>query len=166
MPRNAQTSTHRRLPCANWCETRLVTIIFPVPLRHRLDYETIQKRNGIRWTFQSQQDNLDFADDLPLLSHTQQQMQEKTNIVAKHSAHLGLNIHKGKTNIPKVNSTSTVSVTMGVEAIEHGRPRLCLYGTNTIDFLMLRRSIRPIGWLVLYELFCWFEFLSARSTIS
>ena len=45
-------------------------------------------------------------------------MQEKTNIVAEHSARLGLNIHRGKSKILKVNSTSTVSVTLGVEAIE------------------------------------------------
>ena len=38
--------------------------------------------------------DLDFADDLALLSHTQQHMQEKTNIVAEHSARLGLNIHR------------------------------------------------------------------------
>ena len=45
-------------------------------------------------------------------------MQEKTNIVAEHSVRLGLNIHRGKSKILKVNSTSTVSVTLGVEAIE------------------------------------------------
>ena len=45
-------------------------------------------------------------------------MQEKSNIVAEHSARLGLNIHRGKSKILKVNSTSTVSVTLGVEAIE------------------------------------------------
>ena len=45
-------------------------------------------------------------------------MQEKTNIVAEHSAHLGMNIHRRKSKFLKVNSTSTVSVTLGVEAIE------------------------------------------------
>ena len=65
-----------------------------------------------------QLDDLDFADDLALLPHAQQQMQEKTNIVAGNSAHLGLNVHGGKSKIVKVNSTSTVSVTLGVDAIE------------------------------------------------
>ena len=55
---------------------------------------------------------------LALLSHTQQQMQEKTYIVAEHSACLGLNIHKEKSKILKVISTSPASVTLGVEAIE------------------------------------------------
>ncbi|VDP45978.1 unnamed protein product [Schistosoma curassoni] len=43
-----------------------------------------------------QLDDLDFADDLALLSQTQQQMQEKTISVAAASAAVGLNIHKGK----------------------------------------------------------------------
>ena len=55
---------------------------------------------------------------MALLPHTKQQMQEKTSIVAEHSARLGLNIHQGKCKILKVNSTSTVSVTLGVEKIE------------------------------------------------
>ena len=40
---------------------------------------TAQRRNGIQWTLWSQLDDLDFADDLALLSHTYQQMQEKTS---------------------------------------------------------------------------------------
>ena len=44
--------------------------------------QSTSPKNGIRWTSQSQLDDPDFADDLALLSHTQQQMQEKTNIVA------------------------------------------------------------------------------------
>ena len=80
-----------------------------------------------------------FCDDVAIMPHTQHQPQEKVNIVAKHLARLELNIHKGKSKILKVNSTSdcrafiiiikdkdmmmtlnhgTVSVTLGVEAIE------------------------------------------------
>ncbi|VDO60396.1 unnamed protein product [Schistosoma margrebowiei] len=44
-------------------------------------------------------DDLDFADDLALLSQTQQQMQEKTTSVAAASAATGLNIHKGESEI-------------------------------------------------------------------
>ena len=62
---------------------------------------TVQKRYGIRWTSQLQMDDLDFAHYLALLFHTQQQMQEKTNIVAEHSVRLGLNIHWGKSKILK-----------------------------------------------------------------
>ena len=66
----------------------------------------------------SQLDDLDFADDLALLSHTQQQMQDKTNILAKTSASLGLNIHRGKTKLLKVNTGNTPAVTLNDEALE------------------------------------------------
>ena len=36
------------------------------------------------------------ADDLSLLSHSRQQMQEKTRLLADASSQIGLNIHKGK----------------------------------------------------------------------
>ncbi|VDP50943.1 unnamed protein product [Schistosoma mattheei] len=39
---------------------------------------TSEGKHGIEWTSMMQLDDLDFADDLALLSHTQQQMQEKT----------------------------------------------------------------------------------------
>ncbi|VDO96904.1 unnamed protein product [Schistosoma curassoni] len=57
---------------------------------------TSGRKYGIQWTARMQLDDLDFADNLVLLSHTQQQMQEKTTSVAAVSAEIGLNIHKGK----------------------------------------------------------------------
>ena len=38
---------------------------------------TSNRRNGIQWTLLEQLDDLDFADDIALLSHNQQQMQDK-----------------------------------------------------------------------------------------
>ncbi|VDP17422.1 unnamed protein product [Schistosoma margrebowiei] len=49
-------------------------------------------KHGIQWTASMQLDDLDFTDDLILLSHTKQQMQKKTTSVAA----VGLNIHKGE----------------------------------------------------------------------
>ena len=40
---------------------------------------TEQGKNGIQWTLWTQLEDLDFADDIALLSHTQQQMQAKTD---------------------------------------------------------------------------------------
>ena len=62
-------------------------------------------------------DDLDFADDLALRSHTQQQMQEKTTIIATHSACLGLTMHKGKSKILKVNNNTT-PIRLEGEALE------------------------------------------------
>ena len=55
---------------------------------------TAQGRNGIQWTLWKQLDDLDYADDLALLSYTQHHMQEKTSAVTDASARLGLKIHR------------------------------------------------------------------------
>ncbi|KAH9583298.1 Laminin subunit gamma-1 [Schistosoma haematobium] len=65
-----------------------------------------------------QLDDLDFADDLALLSQTQQQMQEKTNSVAAASAAVGLNIHKGKSKTPRYNTACTNPITIDGEDLE------------------------------------------------
>ncbi|VDP69755.1 unnamed protein product [Schistosoma curassoni] len=46
---------------------------------------TSEGKHGIQWTAQNQLDDLDFADDLALLSHTHEQMQIKTTSVAAAS---------------------------------------------------------------------------------
>lgn len=79
---------------------------------------TDQKRNGIQWTLWKQMDDLDFADDLALLSHTQQQMQEKTSIVADNSASLGLHINRGKSKVFKTNASSNTPITVEGDALE------------------------------------------------
>ncbi|VDP45962.1 unnamed protein product, partial [Schistosoma margrebowiei] len=56
---------------------------------------TSEGKRGIQWTAQNQLDDLDFVDDLALLSHTHEQMQIKTASVGAVSPSVGLNIHKG-----------------------------------------------------------------------
>ena len=55
-------------------------------------------------------DDLDYADDLALLSYTRHQMQEKTSTVADTSTRLGLEIHKGKSKVLKVNMVTVDEV--------------------------------------------------------
>ena len=65
---------------------------------------TTDKRNGIQWTLWRQLDDLDFADDLALLSHTHQQMQDKTSTLEANASKVGLRINKDKTKVMKVNT--------------------------------------------------------------
>ncbi|VDP30132.1 unnamed protein product [Schistosoma curassoni] len=65
-----------------------------------------------------QLDDLDFADDLALLSQTQQQMQEKTTSVAAASTAVGLNIHKRENKILRYNTACTNQITLIEEALE------------------------------------------------
>ncbi|VDO98930.1 unnamed protein product [Schistosoma curassoni] len=71
-------------------------------------------KHRIQWTSRMQLDNIDFTDDLALLSQTQQQMQEKTNSVAA----VGFNIHKGKSKILRYNTACTNPITIDGEDLE------------------------------------------------
>ncbi|VDP00101.1 unnamed protein product [Schistosoma mattheei] len=79
---------------------------------------TSEEKHGIQWTSRMQLDDLDFADDLALLSQTQQQMQEKTTSVAAASAAVGLNIHKEKSRILRYNTTCNNPITIDGEDLE------------------------------------------------
>ena len=59
----------------------------------------------------TQLDDLDFADDLALLSHSHRQMQDKTTELALISARVGLKINKRKTKILITNRTNTTCET-------------------------------------------------------
>ncbi|VDP54898.1 unnamed protein product [Schistosoma curassoni] len=65
-----------------------------------------------------QLDDLVLADDLSLLSQSQQQMQEKTTSVAAASAAIGLNIHKGKSRIFRHNTACNNPMKIGGEDSE------------------------------------------------
>ncbi|VDP32498.1 unnamed protein product [Schistosoma mattheei] len=79
---------------------------------------TSEGKHGIQWTSRMQLDDLDFADDLTLLSHTHQQMQEKTTSVAATSTAVGLNIHKGKSKILRYNTACNRPITIEGEDLE------------------------------------------------
>ena len=68
------------------------------------------KRNGIQWTMLQQLDDLDFADDIVLISSTQQQMQEKTFLLAETSIKLGLRPNESKTKVMEINAKRKQSI--------------------------------------------------------
>ena len=64
---------------------------------------TQDQLRGIRWTLFDMLEDLDFMDDLALLSHTHQHMQEKTHHLSKFGQQVGLQISKRKTEIMTLN---------------------------------------------------------------
>ncbi|KAI0225627.1 DNA polymerase zeta catalytic subunit [Lamellibrachia satsuma] len=79
---------------------------------------TKEKRNGIQWTMLTQLDDLDFADDLALLSHSHRQMQDKTTELALISAQVGLKINKRKTKILRTNTTCETPIMLEGETLD------------------------------------------------
>ena len=79
---------------------------------------TSGQRNGIQWTMIEQLDDLDFADDLALLSHNHSQMQNKTSTLETVAASIGLRINREKTKVMRINTNNIESVVLKDGALE------------------------------------------------
>ncbi|VDP36570.1 unnamed protein product [Schistosoma curassoni] len=88
-------------------------------------------KHVIQCTAGIQLDNLEFTEDLALLSYTQQQMLENTISVAAASATLGLNINKRKGKILRYDTTCTKRITLDGEHLEN--VKLFTYLGSMID---------------------------------
>ena len=65
---------------------------------------TAANKTGIRWNFTSKLEDLDFADDIALMSSCYTHMQTKTRQLNQFAARTGLRINKKKTQILRINS--------------------------------------------------------------
>ncbi|PVD22621.1 hypothetical protein C0Q70_18441, partial [Pomacea canaliculata] len=83
---------------------------------------TDSERRGIRWTTTmtatTTLEDLDFADDIALLSHRYQDMHEKTNAFSETAGNLGLKVSTQKTNSLRVNDRVQDSIKLNREEIE------------------------------------------------
>ena len=59
---------------------------------------------GIRWTLLTNLEDLDYADDLALLSHLETHMQDKTTKLQENASKIGLKINIKKTEIMHLNT--------------------------------------------------------------
>jgi hypothetical protein len=81
----------------------LSPFLFLLAIDYIMRESTEGKRNVIQWTMWQQLEDLNFADDIALISSTQQQMQEKTSILAETLIKLGLRPNESKTKVMKIN---------------------------------------------------------------
>ena len=75
-------------------------------------------QNGIQWTFTKQLDDVDFAGNICLLSHTHKQMQKKLSKLMQETEKTDLKINIQKTKLLKVNSTQPAKVQLKGKYIE------------------------------------------------
>ena len=76
------------------------------------------KGQGIKWHRDSSLEDLDFADDLALLSEGSQQMQSKTAEIAQASQSLGLKVHEGKTKLLKIGANDNSKISLNGKDVE------------------------------------------------
>ena len=86
-----------------------------------LDWVTrtaFDRKRGIQWTFTTSLEDLDFADDLALLSHRIQDMRDKTQALEVQSAKVGLKINATKTKLMRIGTKRGDGVSVAGERVE------------------------------------------------
>lgn len=73
---------------------------------------------GIQWTLTAKLEDLDFADDVSLLSHQFQQIQLKTEAIYNTAQTTGLEINTAKTKSFRINTQNNSAITLDGRSIE------------------------------------------------
>lgn len=79
-------------------------------------------RNGetfIRWKFTTKLDHLDFADEIPLLASTRQNIQLKTTRLEDAAERVGLKTNTSKCKVTRMNATQQNPIRINDSDIEH-----------------------------------------------
>ena len=79
---------------------------------------THNKNTDIQWSLTEQLEDLDFADDIALFSHSHQQMREKSQLLETTAAGLGLKINGAKNKIMRINNKSMSPINIGDQTLE------------------------------------------------
>ncbi|KAL9952861.1 hypothetical protein ACROYT_G040182 [Oculina patagonica] len=79
---------------------------------------TEKHQDGIQWTLTTRLEDLDFADDITLLSHNHRSMQSKLTRLAKISMQTGLRISKSKTKVMRVNTKNADRIELDEDEID------------------------------------------------
>ena len=96
----------------------LSSTIFLMVVDWVMRQSTAGQKTGIQWTFTKQLEDLDFADNISLLSHKQQGAQEKLCRVAAEAEKTGLQINIGKTEAMRVNNKQDDPLRLHQEVIK------------------------------------------------
>ena len=90
----------------------LLPTIFLLLVDWIMKQATSDKKTGMQWTFTKQLEDLDFADDISLLSHRHQDAQERLSCLAEEAEKTGLNINTKKTEVMQINNKKQDPITL------------------------------------------------------
>jgi hypothetical protein len=79
------------------------SLLFIIAIDWVMRRTTEHQSTGIRWTLFSSLEDLDFADDLALVSHTHQHIQEKTSRLNRYAQQIGMKINVKKSEVMSLN---------------------------------------------------------------
>ena len=105
---NSETSFEVKTGVRQGCT--MSAMLFNMTIDWVMRRTTEDQSRGIRWTLFSTLEDLDFADDLALVSHTHQHMQEKTTRLSTYAQQVGLRISQKKTGVMLLNVSNPTPV--------------------------------------------------------
>ena len=109
-------------------------LLFNLAIDWMMGQTTSDRIWGIRWILLSTLEDLDFVDDLALLSHTHQNMQEKTTCLSMFAQQVGLKISQKKTEVMMLNVSNSSPVKVYGEDLQ-----------TTEEFTYLGSTVRHDG---------------------
>ena len=109
-------------------------LLFNLTIDWVMRQTTADQPRGIRWTLFSTLEDLDFADDLALVSHTHQHMQEKTTRLSTYAQQVGLKISQKKTEVMMLNVPNPSPIKVNEEDL-----------STTDEFTYLGSTVRHDG---------------------
>ena len=83
---------------------------------------TKTSKTGIQWTLTNQLEDLDYADDICLLSHTQEHAQSKLTLLSEQAAMTGMKINVKTTEVMRLNNKQELPVQLqgdNIKEAEH-----------------------------------------------
>jgi hypothetical protein len=96
----------------------LSPLLFSLCIDWLMRETTRNTKRGITWTFGQTLEDLDFADDIVLLAHRYQDIQNKTIDMATTGKKIGLSINTDKTKVMKINEKSKEQITINNNTVE------------------------------------------------
>ena len=79
--------------------------------------KTIRRKRGIQWGLDTMED-LNFADDLALLSTSRRNLQQKKSELEGHAKRTGLHINTAKTKVMNIKTVDNQPIVIGIDDVE------------------------------------------------
>ena len=96
----------------------LSPILFLITIDWIMRQTTSDRPRGIQWTPFTQLEDLDFADDLAVISTKQSHLQQKSTRLSRFAKQTGLHINIQKTQVMYINTPDEAPITIDGEALE------------------------------------------------
>ena len=94
-------------------------LLFLVVIDWVMKRSTSDRPRGITWNSFDNLEDEDFADDIALLAHSNQDMQEKTSLIELYAGQVGLKISTSKTKVMRMNTRVRTDITVNGNPVEN-----------------------------------------------